>query len=75
MRPRTLYVKAKSEPGFKFYSLYDKVYRPDFMREAWRRVKANGGFAGVDGVTFEEIEEVGLEKWLGKFEPELRRKK
>jgi group II intron reverse transcriptase/maturase len=71
---RALYVKAKSELGYKFYSLYDKVYRPDVMLEAWKRVKKNGGSAGVDGITFEAIEEAGLEKWLRKLEQELRTK-
>ena len=49
---RKLYLKAKAEPDFCFYLLYDKIYRADILRYAYRLVKANGCSAGVDGMTF-----------------------
>ncbi len=54
---RKLYLKSKKEKGFRFYALYDKVYREDVMKEAWRRVKANRGIAGIDKETIEMIAE------------------
>src|SRR4051794_13104687 len=63
-----LYYKAKQERGYRFYVLYDKVFIPYILWEAYRRVKANGGSPGIDGKTFEEIEKEGL----GKFIEELR---
>jgi RNA-directed DNA polymerase len=71
---RKLYLKAKSEPSFRFYLLYDKIYREDILLQAYRMAKANGGSAGVDGVTFKQIELEGFEKWLTGIREQLRLK-
>jgi group II intron reverse transcriptase/maturase len=71
---KTLHAKAKECPGYRFYSLYDKVYRADVLAYAYRCSRANGGVPGVDGVTFEDIEAYGRERWLGELAEELREK-
>jgi len=71
---RKIYLKAKQEKGFRFYVLYDKIRSMRFMKEAYKRVKANKGAAGVDGVTFKEIEEYGVERYLREIQEELERK-
>ena len=53
---RKLYIKAKQEPAYRFYALYDKITRADFLSHAWRLVHANEGSPGVDGVSFKAIE-------------------
>jgi len=72
---RKLYRKAKQEPEFRFYVLYDKVRSMRFLREAYRRVKAKGGAPGVDGVTFEGIEERGSAGFLEGIQAELKAQK
>jgi len=72
---RALARKSKSEPGRRFHSLYDKVYRMDMLREAWRRVKANRGSSGVDGETLEAIEACGVEAFLANLAEELKIKR
>jgi len=69
-----LHAKAKEMPCFRFYALYDKLYREDVLAHAWRLAKANGGAAGVDGQTFRDIEEYGVERWLGELAEDLRKK-
>ena len=72
---RKLYRKAKQEPPFRFYSLYDKVYRADILNHAWRLVRSNRGSAGVDGVTFEDIEgNEGKDAFLAELEEALKSK-
>ena len=64
---RKLYLKAKCEPSFRFYQLYDKVWREDIVLHAYLLCKSNGGASGVDGMTFEQIETQGREQWLAKL--------
>ncbi|HVI78266.1 MAG TPA: group II intron reverse transcriptase/maturase [Candidatus Acidoferrum sp.] len=69
-----LYRKAKNEPGYRFYLLYDKVYREDILSHAYKLARANKGAPGVDGQSFEDIESTGLETWLTGIREELRNK-
>src|SRR5512143_2656252 len=67
-----LHAKAKEEPGYRFYTLYDKVYRMDVLRQAYACCRANRGAPGVDGQTFEGIEAYGVERWLEELAQDLR---
>ena len=68
---RKLYRKAKAEPAFRFYVLYDKICREDILRRAYGLTRANAGAAGVDGVSFAAIEAAGLEAWLAGLREDL----
>jgi RNA-directed DNA polymerase len=68
---RKLYRKAKAEPEFRFYLLYDKIYRQDILEHAYALARANAGAPGVDGMSFAEIEAAGVEKWLSGLREEL----
>jgi len=68
---RKLYCKAKAEPAFRFYVLYDKICREDILRHAYGLARDNAGAPGVDGVSFAEIEEQGLEAWLAGLREDL----
>jgi RNA-directed DNA polymerase len=69
-----LHTKAKAEPQYRFYALYDKVYRWDVLCSAYDRCRANQGKAGVDGQTFEDIQKYGLGEWLRELMEELKNK-
>src|ERR1039457_3536590 len=70
----SLQAKAKSEPSYRFYSLWDKISREDVLHEAYRRSRANAGSPGVDGIDFEAIETQGKEQWLRALREEVRGK-
>jgi group II intron reverse transcriptase/maturase len=67
----SLQAKAKTEPSYRFYSLWDKVCREDVLDEAYRRCRANAGASGVDGEVFDQIDAYGVDRWLGKLRREL----
>lgn len=69
-----LYQKAKQEKGYKFYVLYDKLFIPYMLREAWKQVKQNDGSAGIDGTTISDIEAYGVSTYLYELGEELRKK-
>lgn len=71
----SLQTKAKAEPAFRFYALWDKIYRKDVLLEAYRRCRSNAGAPGVDRETFEQIEALGQERWLETLQQELRTKR
>src|SRR5436309_237360 len=70
----TLHTKAKGSPTYRFYVLYDKVYRGDVLGHAYQRCRANRGAAGVDNQTFADIEAYGVERWLAELAQDLRGK-
>jgi hypothetical protein len=74
MLQRKLYQKAKGEPNYRFYLLYNKMYREDILAHAYTLVKSNQGAPGVDGQTFWGIETLGLEEWLNGIRMDLRGK-
>lgn len=69
-----LRTKAKESPQFRFYALYDKVYRADVLHVAYEQCRQNAGAPGVDGQSFDDIAAHGVEKWLGELAEELRTK-
>ncbi len=71
---QSLQAKAKANPMLRFYSLYDKIYRRDVLAHAWQRCRANGGSAGGDGQTFEQVEAQGLGAWLDELTEQLKSK-
>jgi len=73
---RKLYVRSKQEPEKQFYSLYDKLYRMDILQTAYAQCRANKGCAGIDGMTFEQIEQVegGIDAFLEGIQTELQDK-
>src|ERR1700681_651726 len=74
MLQRKLYQKAKEEPSYRFYLLYDKIHREDVLAHAYALVKSNQGAPGVDGQSFWGIESQGLEEWLSGVREDLRAK-
>jgi RNA-directed DNA polymerase len=70
-----LHAKAKAEPGFRFYALYDKIYRQDILAHAYAQCRSNKGAPGVDGQEFADVEAYGVEGWLGELALALREEK
>jgi len=70
-----LHAKAKTEPGYRFYALYDKIYREDILAHAYAQCRSNKGTPGVDGQDFGDIEAYGVERWLGELALALKEEK
>ena len=62
-----LHAKAKTEAGYRFYALYDKIYREDILTHAFAQCRANKGAPGVDGQDFADVEAYGAQRWLGEL--------
>ncbi|MCR1795354.1 group II intron reverse transcriptase/maturase [Leptospira sp. id769339] len=71
---RKLYLAAKRSRNRRFHALYDRIHRPDILWRAWMEVKANGGSGGIDNISFDRIEQDGVENFLRSLEEELKRK-
>ena len=69
---KALYAKAKAEPSFRFYALYDKLYREDVLARAYAQCRANRGAPGVDGQDFDAVEAYGVDRWLGELAQALK---
>ena len=69
---KALHAKAKAEPDFRFYALYDKIYREDILAHAYAQCRSNKGAAGVDGQDFADVEAYGRKRWLGELALALR---
>ena len=69
---KALHAKAKATPDFRFYALYDKIYREDILAHAYAQCRSNKGAPGVDGQDFAEVEAYGQERWLGELALALR---
>ena len=67
-----LHAKAKAEAGYRFYALYDKIYREDILGHAYAQCRSNNGAPGVDGQEFAEVEAYGVQRWLGELALALR---
>ena len=67
-----LHAKAKAEPGYRFYALYDKIGREDILAHAYAQCRSNKGAPGVDRQDFEAVEAYGVERWLGELALALR---
>ena len=72
---KKLHTKAKAEPRFRFYSLYDKTCRMEVLEEAYRKAKTNGGTCGVDGETFKDVEEKGVANYLAELQLEMKERR
>jgi group II intron reverse transcriptase/maturase len=69
---RELYLAAKRSRNRRFHALYDRIFRPDILWRAWEEVRRNGGSAGIDGVTIEEVEREGVEQFLEQIGQDLK---
>ncbi len=72
---RKLYCKAKQTSDFRFYALYDKVYRIDILIHAYKMVKHNGGTSGIDGISYADIEKYGVQRYIEELSQELKAKR
>ena len=72
---RNLYLAAKKDKQRRFHALYDRIFRLDVLWRVWKEVRENKGSAGIDGITFEMIEEYGVEEYLLDIQEDLKNKK